>query len=281
MPAMSVPGVRTKPPQVKIPAIPRVGHQFQSLSQQVYAALFHAIANRRIRPGERLRLDTLAAELGVSRTPIRDALSRLAAEGLVRSTGRTALCVTQFGAEELTHLYDLRLMCELYALEKGFGAVTATTLEELERCSAELVRLGGSADPADRVGMSLADRKFHQLLVGLAKNPRLDEFYARLNIHIHGVRVGPSPLLPRTRAQVNATEHRAILRALRSKRLPAAREAVRIHIQNGLTRVIESLRLVEAEAASAPARPGRPPDRRRKPPRSRADRSRPAPSPSR
>jgi DNA-binding GntR family transcriptional regulator len=239
----------------KTSSVPQVGQQFQSLSQQVYAALLNAIAHRNIRPGERLRLDRLAAELGVSRTPIRDALSRLAAEGLVQPAGRTALRVTQLGAQDLAHLYDLRLMCELYALSKGFEDPTPGLIEQLERCSTELVRMGRSTSPDSRVAMALADRQFHLLLVGLARNPQLNEFYARLNIHIHGIRVGPSPMLPRARGSVNAREHNAIIQALRSKKLDAAREALSAHIHNGMARAIESLRLVTPEGEEA-GRPG-------------------------
>jgi GntR family transcriptional regulator, rspAB operon transcriptional repressor len=241
-------------------SVPRVGQQFQSLSQQVYAALLNAIAHRSIRPGERLRLDRLAAELGVSRTPIRDALSRLAAEGLVQPAGRTALRVTQLGTQDLAHLYDLRLMCELYALDKGFGEITPGLIGQLERCSAELVRMGRSVDPDSRVAMALADRQFHLLLVGLAGNPQLNELYSRLNIHIHGIRVGPSPMLPRARGSVNAREHNAIIQALRAKDLAAAREALSSHIRSGMARALASLRLVsseaEAEGGPAVARPG-------------------------
>jgi len=254
------------------PAVPQVGRQFQSLSQQVYTAILHAIANRQIRPGERLRLDSLAADLGVSRTPIRDALSRLAAEGLVQGAGRTALCVTRLGAEELAHLYELRLMCELFALSKGFGAVTPALLDELESCLEEMVRYCKSTDPDDRIPMSFADRTFHLLLVGLARNPRLTEFYARLNVHIHTIRVGPSPTPPQARARINAKEHTAIIRALRAKRLEAARNALSTHIHRGLARAIESLRLLEAEGEKTDPRPPRASDRRRQPASDRSHR---------
>ncbi|MFA5028164.1 MAG: GntR family transcriptional regulator [Candidatus Methylomirabilota bacterium] len=270
-------GPSAPPRQERPPAVPQVGRQFQSLSQQVYTAILHAIANRQIRPGERLRLDSLAADLGVSRTPIRDALSRLAAEGLVRGAGRTALCVTRLGAEDLTHLYELRLMCELFALSKGFATVTPALLAELESCLEEMVRYCQSADPDDRIPMSVADRTFHLLLVGLARNPRLTEFYARLNVHIHTIRVGPSPTPPQARARVNATEHTAIIRALRAKRLEAAREALSTHIHRGLARAIESIRLLEAEGEKPDPRPPRSNARKSQPAPARSDRP-PAPS---
>jgi DNA-binding GntR family transcriptional regulator len=235
---------KTPPPPL---AIPPVGQQFRNLNHQVYTALLQAITDRRVAPGERLRLDQLAAQLHVSRTPIRDALSRLVAQGLVQPTGRRGLCVTRLSAEDLDQLYDLRLMCELYALEKGMRRVSAPLLQELDRSLAELVRLSASPNPSDRLPQSLADREFHARLVGLAGNPRLDQYYDDLNIHIHSVRVGPSLLTARARQAVNAKEHGDILAALRRRHLAAAKAAVRRHIGNARRRALESLRLMAVE----------------------------------
>jgi DNA-binding GntR family transcriptional regulator len=232
--------------------VPPIGQEFHSLTQHVYTALLQAIADRKIKPGERLRLDSLAAQLKVSRTPIRDALSRLVAEGVVRPSGRRGLCVTRLAPEELIDLYDLRLMCELYALDKGFDEVTPNLLGTLEKWAAEVVRVSGSPNPSDRLAQSLADREFHVLLIGLARNPRLMELYDRLNIHIHAVRVGPSLLSTDQRRATNAKEHAAILAALRRRDLAAAKGALRRHITSARTRALESLKL---EMANEPIRP--------------------------
>lgn len=225
------------------PVVPPIGQAFHNLTQHVYTALLQAITDRKIKPGERLRLDDLAAQLKVSRTPIRDALSRLVAEGLVRPSGRRGLCVTRLTAEELNDLYDLRLMCELYAVEKGFRNLTPSLLAELEKWAAEIANASGSPNPRDRLAQFLADREFHVLLLGLARNPRLMELYDRLNIHIHGVRVGPSPLTTEERRAVNAREHGAILAALRRGNLGAVKAALRRHILGARARAIGSLKL--------------------------------------
>ena len=225
------------------PVVPPIGQEFHNLAQHVYTALLQAITERKIKPGERLRLHDLAAQLKVSRTPIRDALSRLVAEGVVRPSGRRGLCVTRLTAEELNDLYDLRLMCELYAVEKGFENVTPKLLGELEKRMAEIVNASGSPNPSDRLAQSLADREFHALLLHLARNPRLTELYDRLNIHIHAVRFGPSALTREGRRAVNAEEHGAIVAALRGRALPAVKKTLRRHIKAAQARAIESLEL--------------------------------------
>ena len=135
------------------PVIPPVGAEYKSLSEQVYGALLQAIVDRRIRPGERLVLDDLAAQSKVSRTPIRDALSRLAAEGLVQPYGRRGFCVTALSVDDMDNLYDLRLMCELYAVEKGIDTLSPQVLSRVETLAeecAEQVRLGHLRWPARR-----------------------------------------------------------------------------------------------------------------------------------
>lgn len=226
---------------VEMVGVPPVGQEFRSLREHVYRALLQAIADQRIKPGERLVLDDLAVQLKTSRTPIRDALSRLAAEGLVQPNGRRGFCVTLLTSEDLFHLYDLRLMCELHAVENGIANVTRETLHLLEKRARENARLSASPDPSDRLAQSLADKEFHLLLVRLGQNPRLTELYERLNIHIHSVRAGPSSMTHEERAKVNEAEHEVIMAALRRRDCIATKDAVREHVLNARARAITSL----------------------------------------
>jgi DNA-binding GntR family transcriptional regulator len=222
-------------------SIPPVGDEFRSLREQVYAALLQAIVERRFKPGERLVLDDLAAHLRVSRTPVRDALSRLAAEGLVQPNGRRGFCVTDLSGEELAQLYDMRLMCEQYALEKGLAAIDEALIAQLETHAAECVRLCESVDPGARVMVMLHDRELHRLVVRQADNPMLFDLFERLSIHARTFRAG-SFFMPsldlRTAYQV---EHSALIAAMSARDLAGAREAIRTHTTNGLQRALAML----------------------------------------
>ncbi len=224
-------------------AVPPIGEGFRSLSEQVYGALLGAIAERRIRAGERLLLDDLSAQLKVSRTPIRDALNRLAAEGLVQPAGRRGFCVTFPSRDELLNLYDLRLMYELYAVEKGIGNLTPELLRRLEQLADEAARLNAFADPANKLAQRLTDRNFHLLLVGLAENPKLTALYGRLNIHIQTVRLDLGTIDPDGLPAINQAEHSAIVAALRAGDVDAARAAVRAHVENARARAMAALDL--------------------------------------
>lgn len=222
-------------------AVVSVGDKFRSMSDQVYSALLEAIAERRIKPGERLVLDDLALQLKVSRTPIRDALSRLAGEGLVQPAGTRGFCVTRLDAVQLDHLYDLRVMCETYAIEVGIAHVTPELLLRMDELARSNARMDDPVDHSGELARRLADREFHLLIVGLGRNPELLALFKRLNIHIHALRAGPTLETLAERTEINLTEHAAIISALRQGDAAEARQLARSHILNAKHRLMASL----------------------------------------
>ncbi|MHB1415187.1 MAG: GntR family transcriptional regulator [Chloroflexota bacterium] len=210
--------------------LPALREDVSTLSEQVYNALLSAVMEWRIKPGERLVLDDLAAQLRVSRTPIRDALSRLASEGLVQPQGRRGFSITRLRPVDLRELYTLRLMCEQFAVAEGIGNVSAELLEEMAVLSGEIARLRASPDVAERLESQLKDAAFHRRVVGLARNGRLGDLFDRLNIHMHAAHVGPRPAMTKERIAASLDEHHAIVEGLRRGDVAAAQEAVRRHI---------------------------------------------------
>jgi DNA-binding GntR family transcriptional regulator len=218
--------------------VPPVGDGFRFLDGYVYDALLEAIVQRRLQPGDRLVLDDLADQLKVSRTPVRDALSRLASEGLVARVGRRGFTITALSPQELVELYDLRLMCELHAVEKGIENVSPELLTEMTTAIERCVRFH---ENGNRLAAMLNDREFHRLLVTLGQNQRLTELVARLNIHIHTLRAGDSVNSGSGDRTHWETEHLAIVEAIRSCDVEAARQAIRAHITGAAERATASL----------------------------------------
>ncbi len=229
------------------PVVASVRARFRSLTDQVYAAILEAITERRFDAGRRLVLDELAEQLEVSRTPVRVALTRLAAEGLVCPTGRMGYRVVEHTPEALSNLYDVRLMCESFAVEKGIDNVTPAILEQLGEVIIKPGR-GGLGVGRERLAHVLRDGEFHQRIVGLARNPALVEMYQKLNSHIHGMRVGPLSMAPEALAAANNAEHAAIIEALRRKDVAAAKQAVADHITRSAQRAIASMALAHRAA---------------------------------
>ncbi len=227
--------------QVRASFIPiPIGDDFRRLSEHVYTIILQGIADHQIRPGERLVLDDLATQLNVSRTPIRDALSRLTAEGLVQPRGRRGLYMTSLTAGELRNLYELRRMCELFAVEKGTAAASDGIIDGMEAAAAEFTRLANSDDHTARVSYTLQDREFHRLLVSLADNPALSDFFERLSIHTHSLRAGLGPNAPAI-PRANQIEHAAILEGLRKGDTAATVKATGTHLINAESRAVAAL----------------------------------------
>ncbi|MHB1134392.1 MAG: GntR family transcriptional regulator [Chloroflexota bacterium] len=222
-------------------ALPALRETATTLSEQVYSALLAAIVEQRLSPGARLTLDDLAAQLKVSRTPVRDAVARLAMEGLVQPSDRRGFSVTVLGAEALAELFDMRLMCELFAVETGLGRVTPTLLERMESLAHVILVLNRSEDPTDVIALALKDKALHRMIVGLAGNRRLSELYERLSIHVQTYRVR-SPLLrgPAVEAAFRL-EHGAIIAALQGGQVGPAKEAVRAHVLNAKQRALRAV----------------------------------------
>ncbi len=233
------------PAQDVVPAVAPVGDGFRYLDHYVYDALLEAIVQGRLAPGTRLVLDDLAEQLKVSRTPVRDALARLTSEGLVRREGRRGFKLTTLSPKEMSDLYDVRLMCELYAVENGIGNASPALLAEMEA----MVQQGFRAlRSGNLLAASLKDREFHRLLVSLGHNQKLTDLFEQLNIHIQTLRVRPGQEKLKDQREHYYGEHLAIVEAIRAGDLPAAREAIRHHVVAASRRAVGALEM----HASAP-----------------------------
>jgi DNA-binding GntR family transcriptional regulator len=226
------------------PAVAPVGDGFRYLDHYVYDALLEAIVHGRLIPGTRLVLDDLAEQLKVSRTPIRDALARLTSEGLVRRDGRKGLTLTALSPKELSDLYDVRLMCELYAVENGIGNAVPDVLAEMAEMAEQGFRHLRNANP---LAASLKDREFHRLLVSLGHNSKLTTLVEQLNIHIQTLRVRPGEEKLREQRKHYYLEHLAIIEALRKGDVVAAKDAIRTHILAASGRAVAALETLETK----------------------------------
>jgi DNA-binding GntR family transcriptional regulator len=220
------------------PVVAPVGDRFRYLDHYVYDALLEAIVQGRLGPGTRLVLDDLADQLRVSRTPIRDALRRLASEGLVHRSGRQGFTVVSLSRDELAELYEVRLMCELFAVEYGIANASASLVDQMAMTADQGFR---ELRRGNSFAASLKDGQFHQLVVSLCQNRKLTSLFEPLNIHIQTLRVRPAQEKLSNRRQHYQTEHAAIIEALRAQDVAAAKDAVRFHILAARDRAVAAL----------------------------------------
>ncbi|MDR7521764.1 MAG: GntR family transcriptional regulator [Armatimonadota bacterium] len=210
----------------------------QRLTDAVYRTLKEQILSQAFAPGQRLHVDVLAARLGVSRTPVKDALNALASEGLVEIIPRKGTFVAGISAEEIAEVFELRRALELLAAELLVARITDEGVRRLRDRLAVLDAVD-DGDVGEHMRRNMA---FHRLFVQLAGNRRLFEIYESLNVHIQIARVHARRENWRQRRRQERQEHQAIMRALEARDGPGLAAAVNAHIQRSKRSLMEDLR---------------------------------------
>ena len=196
------------------------------LADEVYASLYAELMSQSIPPGSRISIDNLVREMGISHTPIREALSRLEAQGLVVKTHLVGYsAANQIDRARLAHLYDLRLLLEPYAAAKAAANISDDQLAQLQALDASMREVDASS--LDGYGAFAGlDGQFHDLIAQNSGNELVHEALARLNTHVHLFR-----LFFHARATSEAnTEHKQVLDAIIARDPKAAEVAMRAHV---------------------------------------------------
>ena len=199
----------------------------RALYEEVAELLRQQIFNRALEPGSWIDELKIADEYGISRTPLREALKVLAAEGLVTMKVRRGAYVTEVNEKDLSDVYHLLSLLESDAA--GVVAARATTdqLKELQDLHAEL-----EAAVGDRERFFAVNERFHMLLLELANNRWRSQMVAdlrkvmKLNRH--------NSLLKQGRIEDSLNEHRAILAAMVARNASASARAMQAHFAQGL-----------------------------------------------
>ena len=206
-----------------------------SLAQKVYLSLKDAILTLTFRPGEILRKPEICAELGVSRSPVAEAVARLAAEALVDVVPQAGTFVARFSMDEIREGAFLREALEVAAVELVAQSITADQLVLLRRNLR--VQEALIAD-GDFTGFHQLDAQMHEMILSFTGFRRLATLSETTWVHVNRARqlVLPAP----GRVQATLREHNAIIAALEAHDPPAARLATQLHLRQ-LIRVLEPL----------------------------------------
>lgn len=215
-----------------------------SLVEQAYAVLRQRILDNVYPPGHRALESALAEELGVSRTPLREALVRLQDEGLVQVVPRHGMRVLPVSAVDMRELYEVLTALESLAVERAAARRPApAALAPLEQATRDMAR-ALKADDLD--AWAKADERFHRLLVELSGNRLLAEAATRCLDRAYRARM----FTLRLRAKpVNSTrEHAELVRRIRAGDVKGAMRANRAHRERAsreLLAIFEQYRLKE------------------------------------
>ena len=212
-------------------ALTRVG-----LAQQVRAQLLGRIMDRDLPPGARLNIDALARDMGVSSSPLREALAALAARGLVRNEAFLGFSVAPMPDAAFLHaMFDTRLRLEPWLAACAARRVTPAQLGALRDA---LVRMAPEArqGPWQRHNAhAAADESFHDTIADASGNAPARQALAALNAQIHVSRLY---LAVQTGAEQTAAEHQRLLAALEARDPAAAEAAMTAHLEGSRERLV-------------------------------------------
>lgn len=206
-----------------------------SVREAAYSHLRESILGGLLTPGERISEPGLAEQLGISRTPVREALQRLAQEGLVElSPGRGAR-VRVLTPQEVLEVYEVRALLESEAARLAASNATKAELKGLEQCLKTLNSL-----PKESYTQQMqVDFNFHTALVEASHNRLLARIYQDLRATLALVR---SNMQTRSQHPITRKQHQAILQALQARDPKAAAQAARDHVLHFRDLVTENLR---------------------------------------
>ncbi|RCS22736.1 GntR family transcriptional regulator [Phyllobacterium salinisoli] len=209
-----------------------------SVVDGVYDGIYHRLMSLEIAPGARIRIDVLARELGVSQTPIREALSRLEREGLVLKEHLIGYSAApQWTRKQFEDLYVFRLLIEPEAARLAVINMTPEALQQLEDSAADM---GHGEPPVDRntrySRFARADAQFHDAILKVAGNDVIRSTLSNQHVHLHIFR-----LMFHTRVTQEALEeHENLLAAFRAGDPQAAFGAMRDHIERSRDRLLSA-----------------------------------------
>ena len=206
----------------------------RALYEDVAELIRQRIFNRELAPGSWIDELTIAADYGISRTPLREALKVLAAEGLVTMKVRRGAYVTEVSEQDLNEVYHLLSLLESDAAGVVASKASPGQIEELQAIHRQLEATvkPRSSGKTDRERFFEVNQRFHMTLLKIANNRWRDQMVAdlrkvmKLNRHHSLFKAG--------RIEDSLAEHRAIMVALAARDPLAATQCMQAHFQNGL-----------------------------------------------
>ncbi len=211
----------------------------QNMADAVYDALRQAIFDQSFAPGQRLNIDELRQELGVSRTPLKDALNRLAIEGLVRIVPRQGSFVSELRPDKLAEVLGVRRALELYAIAEAMPRLEEQHLASMRECLWRQRTLTSDGDADQYMTFVTLDHGFHSIIFEAAGNRTLREIYEGLNVHMQVARARHHESTQHI--SLACEEHEAILRAFEARDAAAASAAMDAHLATARRAVLEWL----------------------------------------
>jgi GntR family transcriptional regulator, rspAB operon transcriptional repressor len=205
-----------------------------NITNGIYQTIKERIINMQLRPGEVLMAKRLAEQLGASRTPVREALVRLAHEELIEPSEGRKFKVAELNLVRIMEIYDIRAALEGKAVAVAVEKATDEQLEQLERTHSILQN---DFKQSDYDAFLVADFAFHQKIVEICGNQSMKKILENMAMHIQRIRYLTVNI--EDRLLNTLPEHGAILDALKRRDSAEAQRALNVHFDAVSTGICE------------------------------------------
>lgn len=212
--------------------------EYLPLRDVVFNTLRQAILKGEMEPGERLMEITLANKLGVSRTPIREAIRKLELEGLVNMIPRRGAVVASISEKDMRDVLEVRITLEELAVKLAIKNMNDEDVDMLKKAGRDFENAVISKDIVDIVE---ADVRFHDIIYNRTENSRLIQIINNLREQMYRYRL--EYVKDARTHSILISEHNDIIECLRRKDIEAAQATIREHIGNqerGIVRAINN-----------------------------------------
>lgn len=200
---------------------------YKPLREVVSETMREAIVNGILKPGERLMEIQLAEELGVSRTPVREAIRKLELEGFVVMIPRRGTYVAGLSIKDINEVFEIRTALDVLAAGLAAERITEEELEQMERL---MVEIGENIDQGNMDGIITLDSQFHDILYKASRNDRLVGIIN--NLREQFTRFRSISIMYPGRLKNTLEEHRQLVEAIAQRNPEVAQQLAREHMEN-------------------------------------------------
>ncbi len=212
-------------------------NEYLPLRDVVFNTLRDAILRGELVPGERLMEIQLAEQLGVSRTPIREAIRKLELEGLVLMIPRKGAEVARISEKNLRDVLEVRRSLEELASELACQRITDEQIAELEAAQQRFIE---AVDNGDATQIAETDEAYHDVIYNATNNDRLVQILNNLREQMYRYRL--EYIKDESKRQILVVEHDQILKSIKNRHVEEARRSMREHIDNQEITILQNIR---------------------------------------
>jgi len=208
------------------------------LKNWAYETIKKSILNLEVKGGEQLRIEELAEQMGISRTPVREALLKLESEGIVRAASRVGFFVAALTKRDFTELFERREILESYAAEKAVNSIEEQDLRQLEELQQKAT---AAVEEGNLTAFMETEIAIHALILRKANNARLARMIESIKDLIQRERI--ISLKSADNVRKTHQEHGQIISALQQRDAKLAASVMRSHLAGVKARLIRFLDL--------------------------------------